>query len=449
MPARLLFYGDDFTGAADNAAQFARHGHRTQLFFHLPEPTTLQKAVAECDVVGVAGTARSLDNEAMASELRPIWQAFANTGVPFIQYKCCSTFDSSPQIGSLGQAIRLMQEAWPGCLVPVAAAAPAFGRYTVFGDHFARAGDQVHRLDRHPVMAVHPITPMHEANLAKVLSEQGHDVDSRIDWLTLNAHRDDVQALVTRCLNENSVLFDGLDQSHMVTTAAALWQLSAQRTVCAVASQGLAHGMGQHWRAQDLAPQTALASGLAPVKQLLVLSGSCSALSATQIQHAMACGFVGVRISSNMLLDPASPEWTACQSLVVQALQKSQSVVVFTALGPHDPEVHALREATHGWPAGQLTQRLGEGFARLAHASLKAVPLKRLVVAGGDSSSYTMRLLGADALQPLVSHFGQNAHFATLVSQDPMLQGVEVLLKGGQVGQAHLYEMALQGFVGE
>ena len=60
-----------------------------------------------------------------------------------------------------------------------------------------------------------------------------------------------------------------------------------------------------------------------------------------------------------------------------------------------------------------------------------------------------MRLLGADALQPLVSHFGQNAHFATLISQDPMLQGVEVLLKGGQVGQADLYGMARQGFIGE
>jgi len=69
-----------------------------------------------------------------------------------------------------------------------------------------------------------------------------------------------------------------------------------------------------------------------------------------------------------------------------------------------------------------------------------------LVVAGGDSSSFTMRALGAQALQCKASHFAQNAHFASLVSEDAHIRGKEILLKGGQVGAEDLYTLALNGF---
>jgi hypothetical protein len=57
-----------------------------------------------------------------------------------------------------------------------------------------------------------------------------------------------------------------------------------------------------------------------------------------------------------------------------------------------------------------------------------------------------MRALGAQALQPMASHFSQNAHFSRLVSADASIHGKEVLLKGGQVGADHLYGLALTGF---
>ncbi len=140
---RLAFYGDDFTGASDNAAQYARHGLRTLLFFSNPDAEVLKKTALDYDVIGVAGTARSLPPVEMADELLPVLRNFKQLGVNFIQYKCCSTFDSSPAIGSLGEAIRLMRSLWPNSFVPVFAATPEFGRYTMFGHHYARAGDQV------------------------------------------------------------------------------------------------------------------------------------------------------------------------------------------------------------------------------------------------------------------------------------------------------------------
>src|SRR4029450_457106 len=55
--------------------------------------------------------------------------------------------------------------------IAVAPAQPGFGRFTAFSDHYATFAGQIHRLDRHPVMSQHPSTPMHEADLRRVLTE--------------------------------------------------------------------------------------------------------------------------------------------------------------------------------------------------------------------------------------------------------------------------------------
>ena len=93
-----------------------------------------------------------------------------------------------------------------------------------------------------------------------------------------------------------------------------------------------------------------------------------------------------------------------------------------------------------------MAQRIGHLFARLARVAFAQTGLQRLVVAGGDSSSFTMREINARALEIKASHFEQNAHVCTLLSEDPQINHKEVLLKGGQVGQADLYGLMLDGF---
>jgi uncharacterized protein YgbK (DUF1537 family) len=232
----------------------------------------------------------------------------------------------------------------------------------------------------------------------------------------------------------------------VVTAAAALWRLSQQRQICAMAAQGLAHGLGQYLRESQHTQLEATKQHLLPTDRLLVLSGSCSALSAAQIDHAEQAGFVCLRLSNDALLQTHDALLDDVQTQMLKALSAGQSVVVFTAHGPDDAHTHTLREQTHDWPAGQLTQRIGACFAKLADAAFKHTALSRLVVAGGDSSSYTMRALGAEALQIKASHFAQNAHFAALVSAKAHIHGKEVLLKGGQVGDAQLYSLVLKGF---
>ena len=445
---RLAFYGDDFTGASDNAAQYARHGLRTLLFFSNPTPDALKKAAQHYDVVGVAGTARSLPPEQMADELLPVLDNFQQLGVNFIQYKCCSTFDSSPSIGSLGEAIQLMRRVWPQSFVPVFSATPEFGRYTLFGHHYARAGSDVYRLDRHPVMSRHPVTPMHESDLAKILADQGFKSTRLIDLRLLDEHEKNPNTLSTLIANEDSAVFDGYTQQQVVTGAASLWQLARSRTICAMAAQGLAHALGTHLREQNQIAAPEPTHTLAPVDRLLVLSGSCSALSAAQIDWAIAAGFQEIRITPEQLIGTDEPTLKSLEDQMLDALSAGKSMVIYTAKGPDDNHLAAALDklpANVSAPAF-IANRIGLLYSRLAHTALARAGLTRLVVAGGDSSSFTMRQLGARALEIKASHFKQNAHVCTLISDDPLINGKEVLLKGGQVGADDLYGCMLEGF---
>ena len=445
---RLAFYGDDFTGASDNAAQYARHGLRTLLFFSNPTPEVLKKAAQSYDVIGIAGTARSLPPEQIADELLPVLDNFQQLGVNFIQYKCCSTFDSSPSIGSLGEAIQLMRRVWPQSFVPVFSATPEFGRYTLFGHHYARAGSDVYRLDRHPVMSRHPVTPMHESDLAKILADQGFKSTRLIDLRLLDEHEKNPNALSTLIANEDSAVFDGYTQQQVVTGAASLWQLARSRTICAMAAQGLAHALGTHLREQNQIAAPQPTHTLAPVDRLLVLSGSCSALSAAQIDWAIAAGFQEIRITPEQLIDTHQHTLKSLEDQMLDALSAGKSMVIYTAKGPDDNHLAAALDklpANVSAPAF-IANRIGLLYSRLAHTALARAGLTRLVVAGGDSSSFTMRQLGARALEIKASHFKQNAHVCTLISDDPLINGKEVLLKGGQVGADDLYGCMLEGF---
>ena len=159
----LTFYGDDFTGSTDALEQLTLAGIRTALFIEPPTPEQLRR-FPDLQAVGVAGMTRSLAPAAMEKVLRPALKQLKALGARHVHYKVCSTFDSSPKLGSIGRVIDLAAPIFPGPFVPLLVAAPALGRYTVFGTHFARFGigsaGEVHRLDRHPSISRHPVTPM-------------------------------------------------------------------------------------------------------------------------------------------------------------------------------------------------------------------------------------------------------------------------------------------------
>ncbi|MEZ5846987.1 MAG: four-carbon acid sugar kinase family protein [Geminicoccaceae bacterium] len=108
--------------------------------------------------IGIAGIARSQTPQWMRENLPPVYAALASTGAPILHYKTCSTLDLAPHVGSIGTAIEIALEILQTGWIP-SVAAPAIRRFQAFGNLFAGYGDGIHRLDRHPVMSRHPVTP--------------------------------------------------------------------------------------------------------------------------------------------------------------------------------------------------------------------------------------------------------------------------------------------------
>ena len=160
-PPLIAFYGDDFTGSTDALESLARQGVPTVLFTDPPTPDDLARH-AGLQAFGVAGRTRAMPPAEMEAALRPALAVLRQCRPRFVHYKTCSTFDSSPTVGSIGRAIDVGMDELGVSHVPVFVAAPDLGRYCAFGNLFARSGTDpdVYRLDRHPSMSRHPVTPM-------------------------------------------------------------------------------------------------------------------------------------------------------------------------------------------------------------------------------------------------------------------------------------------------
>ncbi len=125
--------------------------------------------------------------EQMQTLLPPIFQALKQSQAKFNHYKTCSTFDSSLHVGNIGKAIELARECFGQVTVPVIVGVPHLGRYQAFGNLFAQSGVEraLYRLDRHPTMTQHPVTPMTEADLRRVLASQTNLPIELIDLLDM------------------------------------------------------------------------------------------------------------------------------------------------------------------------------------------------------------------------------------------------------------------------
>src|SRR5258705_12996178 len=102
----LAYYGDDFTGSTDVMEALSRANLKTVLFLEPPSPKVLAK-FPNLRAFGVAGGSRAMSRSEMQRALPRAFRALKATKARFIHYKTCSTFDSSPAIGSIGKAIEL------------------------------------------------------------------------------------------------------------------------------------------------------------------------------------------------------------------------------------------------------------------------------------------------------------------------------------------------------
>lgn len=415
---RFAFYGDDFTGSVDVLLQLRRAGWTSRLFLGLPDPAELRAAAGEVDAVGVAGVARSLPTGQIESEVRPVLEELSALRPVIVQYKACSTADSSPAVGSLGRVIEIARDVFGPATVPALFAQPDFGRFTAFGHHFAAEEGQVYRLDRQPTMSRHPVTPMRESDLARHLSLQTSLPIGSMNLPEYTDAPDIARKLALR--TEAATVLDALTDGHIELVSQAVVansQSSAPQFV--MGSGGFSRGLAAAFSRSDTSRVDSV-DELNADGPVLAVSGSQSPQTARQIDEARRRGWT-------VLALPAQDDGPLKDRIIAE-LSAGRSVVVTTG----SPAV--INDG------GSLVEALSARLSGVIEAALREGSHSRVIVCGGDTSSHVLRQLGARSLSIAANPVG-NVVLCRVASPNPWLDGTEVLLKGGQVGPVDLFEL--------
>ncbi len=421
---RFGWYGDDFTGATDTLAALAQGGLSSMLFLRVPTAEQLA-SVGPLDAIGIAGAARSMSPEDMKAELEPVGRFFAETNVPVLLYKCCSTFDSAPHIGSIGAAVGVLKPFFPNPFLPIVGGQPSIGRYCLFSNLFAAAGTgrEVARIDRHRTMMRHPVTPMGEADLRLHLAKQGMERIGAVHFPAYSQGGLDNLIDAELASNTDSILFDVAEAAHLPLIGEAIWQRAEQSPLLAIGASSVAQALVAHW-GEDGNPLPKLAPAKGPV---FVLAGSLSPVTRRQVEHARsyeavagdAVRLIGDEAYRNGLLDDFAARLAA-----------GRNVLFYTA-----PE-------TAGAADTSLSAETAKATARLLAALLERQPLRRVGVAGGDTSSHAVKELGAWGLSYRTA-IAPGVTVSIVHSDNPALSGMEIMLKGGQMGPDDIFERLL------
>jgi uncharacterized protein YgbK (DUF1537 family) len=367
----------------------------------------------------------------MAENLPAVYRCLQQFGAPINHYKVCSTFDSSPTRGNIARAIQIGIDVLQPEFVPIVVGAPHLRRYVCFGNLFAAAPDgTIQRIDRHP-MSRHPVTPMLEADLRRHLAAQGLSDIDLIDIPALKAGN--ASALLDAYIAERpcpAVLFDTVDEDDRAEVGALIWQRAQQKPVFSASSSGLTAALVTAWRSAGLIAEPLGTRPLPYKGPLLVVSGSCSVATERQLRYAMENGYESISLEPADLINGVHDTRNQALDRALTALANGRDAVLYTALGTPAAPAHG--------------DQLGIALGNLLHEILdrcanQLTPVGRVVVCGGDTSSHAVQQLGIHALTwaanvapggPLCRAHADNA-----------LDGLEIVLKGGQVGKANFFDL--------
>lgn len=370
---------DDFTGATDVASMLVRSGMRTMQVVGVPEGPP--PAGADAVVVALKSRTTPVDDAVRESLAALRW--LRGAGARQFYFKYCSTFDSTPR-GNIGPVAEAMMSALGTDFTIACPAFPENGR-TIFRGHLF-VGDQ---LLSDSGMRNHPLTPMTDADLVRVLQPQ---CEGRVGLLRYDAVRAGVPAARARiaALRAEGVriaVADAIDNDDLRVLAEACADLPLL-----TAGSGLALGLPALYAAQGWVRLDEHAASLETVGgAAAVLSGSCSTATNAQVAAWEAAGRPMRRIDPRAL---ARGEPVVDEVLQWARAAVAQGAVLISATAA--PEVLRAVQAELGAArAGELVE---QALARLARGLVDA-GVRRLVVAGGETSGAVVQGLGVRALR--------------------------------------------------
>ena len=371
---------DDMTGATDVALMLNRAGMRTVQVIGVPPAGS---TLPEADAVVVALKSRTNPvAEAVADSLAAC-EALLKGGARQILFKYCSTFDSTAE-GNIGPVANALAQRLGAKLAIVCPAFPANGRSIYQGYLFVGAVP-LHESS----MKDHPLTPMRDSNLMRLMAAQASADVGLVDYATVLAGPTAVKARLAR-LQTDGVRYavtDALTNEDLMTLGHAV-----SEHVLLTGGSGIAMGLPQNFRRAGLLPERPGPQELkAPAGRAGIISGSCSTATRGQIKAALEAGYPALKVDPLALADGSQDAAKLAQWALAQPQDKP-----FLLYSSDDPaEVAAVQGKLGRDRAGSIVEHT---FAEVARR-LSEGGVTRLLVAGGETSGATVLGLGIRTLE--------------------------------------------------
>ncbi len=450
LPDGLLitWFGDDFTGASAVLEVLSFSGLPSVLFLQTPTPEDLDR-FPDVRGVGIASVARTLSNTEITATVPGALRDLYNLGAQLLHYKVCTTLDSSPEVGSIGCALESGAREIGVKQVPVLIAAPQMRRYQSFGHLFASFDDKIYRIDRHPVMREHPVTPITESDVAAHLQQQTAATD--FGCVTLEDLKGSATSLADYFEPSNSqfaaLTIDCVDPQSEKAVGALLWQSRKQHPFV-IGSQGVEYALVRHWQAEGLLAPLPPVKSIGHADRMAIVSGSVSEATAQQIAWSRQNGFECIRFDASSACqsrDVLETEMQRVLSLALQSLERGVDPLIFTAEGPADSYIVKFKQTlkANSIEVQQANKTIGKALGQILYRLINEAGLGRVVISGGDTSGFATRQLGIFALTALAPTIPGAPIFKA--HSHGRIDGLEIALKGGQMGSPDYFGWVKEG----
>ncbi|MDP6874189.1 MAG: four-carbon acid sugar kinase family protein [Alphaproteobacteria bacterium] len=379
MSILLGCIADDFTGATDLANRLVRQGMRTVQFFG---PPAAHMAVPEAEAVVIALKSRTNPvDEAIAQSLDALaW--LRDAGAEKFFFKYCSTFDSTPD-GNIGPVAEALLEALDQDFTIACPAFPENGRTICYGYLFVGA-----QLLSESGMQNHPLTPMTDSSLVRVLAAQCRHPVGLVDHRTVAGGADQIAAAIAglRAEGKHHAIVDALGDDDLLRIGTACANLKL-----ITGGSGVALGLPENFRRAGKLSGDTVADQLPPVPGPgAVLSGSCSEATLAQVAAMQ-------RNRPSFQIDPlklAAGEDQAGEALAWATAQLADGPpLIYASATP--VQVRAAQDQLGRTEAGELVEA---AMAKIATGLVEA-GVRRLVVAGGETSGAVVQALGVEGIR--------------------------------------------------
>ncbi len=423
---RLGCIADDFTGATDLANNLVRAGMRVVQTIEVPQGPL----GVEVDAVVVALKSRTLPpDQAVAQSLQALaW--LQSQGAEQIYFKYCSTFDSWYE-GDVRGNIGPVAEALMAALgTDFTMATPAFpdNHRSVFKGHLF-VGDQ---LLADSGMRNHPLTPMRESNLVKVLQGQCTRPVGLVDHRVI---QQGAQAVAQRMddLREQGVglaIVDAVDNDDLLVLGQALKGMAL-----VTGGSGVAIGLPQNW---GLSPNPQAAQLPQPQGWAAAVAGSCSEATRAQVAHVKALGWPVWALDVQALMAGGEAAIASVSEAALAWARPHLAQGPVLIYSTDEPEQVKALQAT--WGSLNAGHAVEQTLARVARGLVEA-GVGRLVVAGGETSGACVQALSITQMQigPQIDPGVPWCH-APL----PTGQGLHLTLKSGNFGTVDFFAKAFK-----